>query len=99
MPLLIGNMTGPGIDIHIGIDWICMALTCDLYKGDLVPNNCVLRKFITNDESKQCGELSKEVHCPGGSSGLPTSSGRNISPSSLTAFSNATAFDWLLVSM
>lgn len=47
------------IDIHIGIDWICMALTCDLGRRELVLNNCVLRKFITNDEAKQCGELER----------------------------------------
>lgn len=45
-------MTDRKINIHIGIDWICMALACDLKRGDLVPNSCVLRKFITNDESK-----------------------------------------------
>lgn len=76
-----------------------MALTCDLNRRELVPDNCVLRKFITNEESKQCGELLKEVQLPRWISRVTNVIRKNYFPFSLTAFSNVIAFDWLLVTM
>lgn len=72
-----------------------MALICDLNRRELVPDNCVLRKFITNEESKQCGELLEEVHLLRWICRITNVIRKNYSPFSLTAFSNAIAFDWL----